>query len=278
MTKIFHRIQQRFQKLKKTSLIEKELRGFHDLSLQYAIDTYIEKHPNPVIKHAQKCYSQSDEDGITLEILRRLDLKNVKTFLELGVGTGIENNTLILAALGWTGKWVDSLDLEIDTGSKVEFEKSWITTENAATLIPTGADKANLEVISVDLDRNDFHIVKVILETNVRPSLFIVEINAKFPPPIEFITPYSPRESWDNSDYGGASLQAFVNLFAHYEYMLVACNPGTGSNAFFVPREYAKNFDDVPTDIRDLYVPPRHNLLRHYGHPYSLDTIAEILR
>lgn len=46
-----------------------------------------------------KVYSQSDEDGITLAIVRRLDIAR-GVFAELGVGDGVENNTLVFLALG----------------------------------------------------------------------------------------------------------------------------------------------------------------------------------
>ena len=47
-------------------------------------------------------FSQSDEDGITIEILKRLKMGK-GFFLELGVGDGTENNSLLLLAMGWKG-------------------------------------------------------------------------------------------------------------------------------------------------------------------------------
>src|SRR5437016_4741195 len=59
---------------------------------------------NPLNRFGAKYFSQADEDGITLEIVRRLGI-TVGTFAELGVGNGLENNTLILLANGWRGFW-----------------------------------------------------------------------------------------------------------------------------------------------------------------------------
>src|SRR6516225_11835412 len=64
------------------------------------------QHGNPLNRFGKKCFSQSDEDGITLEILRRIGVLESGVFAEFGVGDGTENNTLILAALGWKGFWV----------------------------------------------------------------------------------------------------------------------------------------------------------------------------
>ena len=62
---------------------------------------------NILNKSGKKFYSQSDEDGILLEILKRIK-RNNGSFLEIGVcgfkkNKGTENNTVILLMLGWKG-------------------------------------------------------------------------------------------------------------------------------------------------------------------------------
>ena len=56
---------------------------------------------NILNKSGKKFYSQNDEDGILLEILKRIK-KNNGSFIEIGVA-GTENNTIILLMLGWKG-------------------------------------------------------------------------------------------------------------------------------------------------------------------------------
>ena len=113
-----------------------------------------EKHSNPLITGKLFGFSQSDEDGITLEILKRLDIQK-GSFLEFGVGDGTENNTLILLALGWNGMWFGGEDLIFNpTGSKkLNFKKVWITKENIYKLYESSSLKPDL--ISIDLDGND---------------------------------------------------------------------------------------------------------------------------
>ena len=83
--------------------------------LVYQVNTTISKneHANPLNSFGKKCFSQSDEDGITIEIFKRLKNLNSGSFLELGVGDGTENNTLILLSLGWNGFWVGGSDLAL---------------------------------------------------------------------------------------------------------------------------------------------------------------------
>ena len=48
---------------------------------------------------------------------------------------------------------------------------------------------------------------------NIFPKVFIVEYNAKFFPPIEFIIDYDENHKWTGDDYFGASLTSLEKLF-----------------------------------------------------------------
>jgi hypothetical protein len=110
----------------------------------------------------------------------------------------------------------------------------------------------NVDVISLDLDGNDIYFVENLLSNNIRPKLFIVEYNAKFPPPVEFKITYDPKHIWKGDDYFGASLSSFDKLFSAFGYRLICCNSHTGANAFFIDKIYEKYFSDVPTDINKI--------------------------
>src|ERR1700730_90773 len=85
-----------------------------DLLARYVGGSLLQNHPNPLLKHGGRVYSQNDEDGITFEILRRLGIAR-GVFAEFGVGNGVENNTLSLAAAGWSGIWIGGEGLAFDT-------------------------------------------------------------------------------------------------------------------------------------------------------------------
>ena len=48
----------------------------------------------------------------------------------------------------------------------------------------------DVDLISVDLDGNDLYFCEELLKKGFNPSVFIVEYNAKFPPPIQFCIDY----------------------------------------------------------------------------------------
>lgn len=239
--------------------------------------------PNPLNHFGQRCFSQNDEDGITLEIIRRLGLQSQGAYAEFGVGDGTENNTLILAALGWKGFWVGgetlAFALPADRSSQFSYLQAWVTLDNILDLTAQGLEAigANtLDVISLDLDGNDLYFVRALLQKGYKPKLFIVEYNAKFPPPVKFTIAYNPAHEWQYDDYQGASLSSFDELFKEFGYRLVCCNSHNGGNAFYIREEFSGAFDDVPTDIQNLYVPPRYYHPHKYGHAKSLKTVVRL--
>lgn len=258
------------------------LAEMHDLLLEDSAIKWRKSSPNPLARCGQKSFSQNDEDGITLEILRRIGLTN-GTYAEYGVGNGLENNTLILASLGWKGFWVggEALAFDVQSSRSLHYIRDWITLDNLYHLTLQGLNYLQVttpNVVSLDLDGNDYHFVEHLLKNKISPALFIVEYNAKFIPPARFVMDYNPTHQWDGSDYYGASLTNYVELFSQYGYRLVCCNAQTGSNAFFVREEYAGCFADVPEAILDIYVEPRFYLYKKYGHPLSPKTIAQLVK
>lgn len=215
---------------------------------------------NPLLAHGRRYFSQNDEDGILLEILRRLAITEPSSFCEFGIGHGTENNTIILLAMKWRGVWVGDEDLafECDKGSsRLVFLKKWITRDNAAALAQEGLQRlgarlSDVRVFSVDLDGNDGSVVRALLTAGFAPDVFIVEYNAKIPPSVEFEMPYNEKYLWRGDDFYGVSLLSWVQIFRSADYRLVACNE-CGVNAFFVRTAHMDKFLDVPAEIDELY-------------------------
>jgi hypothetical protein len=258
-----------------------------DRLIRYSGNALLQNHPNPLLKYGGKVYSQNDEDGITFEILRRMGIAH-GVFAEFGVGNGVENNTLGLAACGWSGIWVGAGDLAFETnpGRSVRlnfhYQKAWVTRSNILHLHRRGLDlirQSQCDLISMDLDGNDYYFAEELLSSGAAPKVFIVEYNARFIPPIRFIIEYDDEHRWIGDDYFGASLASFVDLFQKHQYFLACCNI-TGTNAFFLQERYRPLFNDVPTAIEQLYASPKYFLsgLDVSGHPPSVRTIEKIFR
>ncbi len=242
---------------------------------------------NPLNRCGAKVFSQNDEDGITFEILRRMGLSG-GTFLEFGVGNGMENNTLALLASGWRGVWLGGEDLAFSLGKSSEdelprlgFRKAWITPSNCVDLARGEITRMAMslpDLISIDLDGNDFFIAERVLAEGWRPKVMILEYNAKFVPPILFSINQDDTHQWQGDDYMGASLSAIDKMMRSFGYSLICCN-SSGCNAFYIDSSYRDCFQDVPSEIERLYQPARYfmSFLYSAGHPTSMRTIQRIL-
>ena len=196
-----------------------------------------------LLKYGFKAYSQADEDGIIQEIFQRIGVTN-KTFIEIGVGDGLENNTLFLLLKGWKGFWVDG-DLKnikaihnkflfLKDSGRLSIKQAWIDKDNIDSLINDFGLPQEIDLLSIDIDGNDYHVFKNIVSLN--PRVVVIEYNAKLPPPVKWVMTYNQCHTKTNTDYFGASLKSFEYLFQKKGYLLVGCNI-TGSNAFFVRKD-----------------------------------------
>jgi hypothetical protein len=84
-------------------------------------------------------------------------------------------------------------------------------------------------------------------------------------PPVRWSVAPNDASAWRETNYVGASLASLADLFEAHDYRLVACNPATGTNAFFVRNQFADRFADIPREIAALYVAPYFDLHPH-GH------------
>jgi hypothetical protein len=244
-----------------------------------------ERSGNPLTASPRRYWSQADEDGILEEILKRTGSPSNGVFIEFGVGDGSQCNTLMLLSKGWSGAWVsgEQLIFQPRPGGRLAFERAWIMRKNIVELarevlgrLPGApeAPLADVDVVSLDLDGNDFHFTEELLNSGLKPRVWIAEYNARFPVGSPWIMPYNEAHTWTEGDYFGASISAFATLFERFGYFPVACS-AQGANVFFVREDYAENFDDVPKDLDSLYR-PLLRATRKWGHEVSAKTLESL--
>lgn len=239
--------------------------------------------PKRLERHGWKCYSQHDEDGILAEIFRRIGVAR-KTFVEFGVGDGLENNTAWLLAQGWRGLWMDGDEenaraiafgfAPLIARGVLQFRREFITRENVDGLIAAAGLGAEIDLLSIDVDGNDAYLWEAI--ACVKPRVVAIEYNAKFPPPAAWRIAYNPAHRWNSDDYVGASLAALDQVARAKGYRLVGCNL-VGVNAFFVREDLAGSHFAAPADPAHLYQPARYDLFYAYrsGHGASSLSIVQ---
>jgi len=225
-----------------------------------------------------KVYSQNEEDGLIAEIFRRIGVTN-RRFVEFGSGNGRENNTAWLLRQDWSGLWMDGGPKD---GAVVQrhwaneisrrrliFRNAFITADNIDSLLRQNDMVGEIDLLSIDLDGNDYHVWSAI--EAIQPRVVCIEYNAKFPPPVEWVMPRNDSHVWDGSDWCGASLAALEKLGRSKDYALVGTNI-TGLNAFFVRTALAAGNFAEPFTVENHYHPPRYYLTPAFlaGHPPRL--------
>jgi hypothetical protein len=231
--------------------------------------------PRRLLSFGYRVYSQGDEDGIIAEIFRRIGEGN-RTFLEMGAGDGLENNSLLLLIRGWRGAWIEGSARKVLKAKRtlastlaegrLHIERSFLTAANVDQTVSRLAPAAGVDLLSIDLDGNDYYILDAI--RSISPRVIVAEYNAKFPADVVWVMEYNEKHRWDSTDYFGASLKALEVLLAERGYSLVGCNI-LGSNAFFVRSDLATDPPFCsPFTSENHYEPARYHLAPAYrsGH------------
>jgi hypothetical protein len=238
------------------------------LRVQRAWEEEIDKprHADPkrLVRYGYKVYSQNDEDGIIAEIFRRIGTTS-RTFVEFGVESGVECNSVKLLIEGWRGLWIESnaacaATIRDDFATfiadgKLVLQDSRVTADNINALIGQGGFSGEIDLLSIDIDGNDYWVWKAIDVVN--PHVVAIEYNATLRPPMAVVVPYRADAHWDGSNYYGASLEALVRLAAAKNYRLVGCSIA-GVNAFFVRADLTAARFLEPATAQEHYEPARH--------------------
>lgn len=201
------------------------------------------------LKNAEfKVYSKVGEDGLILYIFSKIGVTN-RTFIELGVEQGQECNTANLSLnFGWQGILIDGKEDFIEearrfykeklqeNASKVKIAHCFVTAENINQLLKDNGFQGEIDLLSIDIDGNDYWVQKAI--NTVRPRVVVAEYNASFG--LRSITiKYNPGFHYQKNLYFGASLTALVKLAREKGYILVGCD-SYGHDAFFVRQDVAE--------------------------------------
>ena len=209
--------------------------------------------------HERKVYSQQGEDGIIETIFEKIGTFN-KFFVEFGVGPpykggkklkieehGLECNTRYLQEKGWSGLLMNGKGFP-EHNVKQEF----ITAKNINSLFDKYDVPKEFDLLSIDIDFNDFYIWQAI--EGYSPRVVVIEYNSAIDPTESKVVKYEEKRMWDYTNYFGASFLALVKLGKEKGYTCVGCDK-KGVNMFFVRNDLVSgNFQERSTV--ELYVPP----------------------
>jgi hypothetical protein len=108
-------------------------------------------------RYEHQVCSQNGEDGVIAEIFRRIG-EGTRSFVEVGIGDGTENNTAFLHSLGWTGAWIDARIPALCEQPGLRSREAYVTSENIASLFRELGIDTDVDLCSLDVDQNTYYL------------------------------------------------------------------------------------------------------------------------
>lgn len=202
--------------------------------------------------------TQHGEDGVLEKIFELIGTTN-KYYVEFGAGDGhfCSNVKYIREKYGWTGLLMDgACSNSMKDDLSINLHKEFITAENICDLFSKYNVPSEFDLISIDIDRNDFYVWQS-LSLHYKPRVVVIEFNSIFNCDDDKVIKYSANEEWEGNHYFGASILALYNLGRKLGYSLVYEESAT-INLFFIRDDVLESskikFKNV-NDIAKIYKP-----------------------
>lgn len=214
-------------------------------------------------RYEQSLYSQNGEDGVIAALFRYIKPSS-QYCVEFGAYDGITgSNSYLLRLQGWDA-------LLLDRGYEIpEFNlhKEHITAENITQLFDKYSVPHDLDLLSIDIDYNDFYVWQAIDE-KYQPAVVLIEYNASLLPTEDKVVKYRPFYIGDGTNYFGASILALYHLGRSKGYSLVYADK-VGVNLFFVRDDIIErnrlHFKDM-NNVEKIYRAPSYGKGTDGGH------------
>jgi hypothetical protein len=198
--------------------------------------------------HTPKMYAQFGEEALFDWIYENIGTKS-RFLVDFGAGTlssGLSNSRYLIEK-GWKGLLMDGNPDEENEIIKKEF----ITAENIVELFDKHQVPYEFDLLSIDIDGNDYWVLEKILESQYSPRVIINEFNGCIEEHVDKVMTYNPKHAWGENDYYGASFLAFKRLCKKHGYTLV--HQIATTNMIFIKEDDVPQFDYGVSYTRNQY-------------------------
>ena len=225
--------------------------------------------------YEKKVFSQYGEDGILEKIFETIGTTN-KYFVEFG-SDGLENsmgNTSYLRTLGFDGLLMEGHSHR-GTNRVYDVKYEFVTAENIENLFEKYNVPLEFDLLSIDIDGNDFYVWDAIKK--YKPRVVVIEITGGFPSYTDWVQNYDPNWIWKGDCCFGASYFAMCNLAKSKGYSIVY-NVNDVNLIFINNEDYHKH--DFKKDIgyvscrgsdEKALSHPEYDMLLNMNHTKSID-------
>ncbi|MDR3792566.1 MAG: hypothetical protein P4L03_04205 [Terracidiphilus sp.] len=210
-----------------------------------------------------RCYSQFEEDGILLYVLSVIGMKTRKV-VEICCGDGDECMAAnLILNHGYSGYLFDGDVESIRRArsfylrkkdcmlSQPSIQHAWITRSNVNQLLLDVGASGEVDLLSLDIDGNDYYIWEAISAIN--PRLCVFETHNVIPANLSLTIPYTDdfycwKKQGAERDFRSVSLLAMKKLSQAKGYRLIGAHRH-GFNVFFLRNDIAQaEFPEVSVE------------------------------
>jgi hypothetical protein len=181
---------------------------------------------------------------------------------------------MLAKTYGWKGVMIEGGDASFEalrqnyTGlPNVRPVHAMVTRENIAAIFAEHGVPKDLDLLSIDVDGNDYYLWEALKEYRAR--VVIIEINPAYPPPQRWVMAYNPQHTWRHDDYYGASLASLTALGNRLGYALLGIDDNV-VNAFFIRRDLLEIAGFPERRPEDVYHAPMYRQPHREGPSVAL--------
>jgi len=199
---------------------------------------------NEIEKYRFRKFSQYGEEGYLKFILSNIGTTN-KFLVDIGANNGTYlSNTKIFRTEGWQSALIDGQEFR-------GVHQHYVTVENVNRLLRQYGTPEEFDLLSIDIDGNDYWILQQIL-TAFRPRLIISEYNSEFTD--SRTIEYDPEFYFKATDYYGYTFEAGLKLADKFGYRVIFQNANL--NMYYLRKDLLDDPDmkiDVPYPQKDWW-------------------------
>lgn len=208
---------------------------------------------NVLNQQEYRVFSQHREDGVIDYLLNLID-DDIGKFVEFGFAPDECNCLNLVLNRNFSGLFMDGSERKCENAktaykqlglTNVQINNVFIDKDNLNSLISSSGITGEIDVLSLDVDGNDYWFWQAI--DCISPRIVVIEYNATFGPDAAVTTPYDANfiryEVHPSGFYHGTSLAAIEHLGKQKGYRLVGADE-TGVNAYLVKDGFCS---EVPT-------------------------------
>lgn len=201
-----------------------------------------------------RVFSQHREDGVIAYLLDLIDDDTGK-FVEFGFAADQCNCLNLAVNRGASGLFMDGSQVKCSSAieaykklglDKIDIQNVFINRDNLDSLISESGITGEIDVLSLDVDGNDYWFWQTI--KCIEPRIVVIEYNATFGPDKAVSVPYDAEfvryDVHQSGFYHGCSLAAIEHLGKEKGYRLIGVDE-TGVNAFLVRKDLCKELPTV---------------------------------